>query len=383
MRITLLGPSFPYRGGISQYNTFLYRALRKKYDVQFIGFSRQYPKLLFPGDSDREYNEHLYEPEIHHIIDSINPLTWIKAVRKIRKYNPDIVIIPWWVFFFAPCFWFISKFSKFKRDTVVMMLCHNVIEHETNILKKKISKLVFRTADFFLVHSNVDRDNLNSMLPDKFIIKSFLPTFEDLIVEQNNINLSLDKKRELDLIGKKVLLFFGFVRPYKGLKNLLLALEKLSKKYQDIHLLVVGEFQGDKIFYLDQIKSLGIQNNVTIIDSYVPSEEVPNYFNISNLTVLPYISATQSAVVQLSYGFNKPVLVTDVGGLSEAVINGETGYIVDSQNIEQIVNSISDYFDNNREEEMVRNVSRYKYNFSWEEFINKLELEFENYINKR
>lgn len=372
MKISLVGPSYPYRGGISQYNTFLYRALKEKHDVQFIGFKRQYPQFLYPSKSDKEYNEKLKEPEIIYSLDSVNPLSWFKTVKLIRRFDPDVLIFPWWVIFFAPCFWTVAALSKYRKKTKVLFICHNVIEHETNRIKKLISKHVFKIADYFVVHSNEDRKNLLDMLPLAKVIKSFHPSYENLIIIREIERESI--KSELKIKQNKILLFFGFIRPYKGLKYLIQAMKLIVKQDRDVHLLIVGECIGeDNDKYLKMINDLELGDHVTFINKYVPTEELGLYFMVSNIVVLPYVSATQSGVIQLAYGFNKPVIVTNVGGLSEAVINHRTGYVIESCNSEEIARAVKDFFDKRREESMVKEVSLFKKHFSWETLRNQIE----------
>lgn len=372
MRITLIGPSYPYRGGISQYNTFLYRILKEKHEVQFIGFSRQYPQFLYPSKSDKEYNEKLIEPDIIYSLDSVNPFSWLKTVRIIRDFAPDMLIIPWWVVFFAPCFWTVAILSKLRTKLKVLFICHNVIEHESSKIKRKISKQVFKISDYFLVHSNEDKRNLLEIIPSARVIKTFLPSYENLIIhrefDRNRIKSTLNIKQN------RILLFFGFIRPYKGLKYLLYAMKQVTENDSDVHLLIVGECMGeDKEKYLRIISNIGLNEHVTFINRYVPTEELSSYFLLSNIVVLPYVSATQSAVVQLAYGFDKPVIVTNVGGLSEAVLHNRTGYVVEPCNSNAIANAVIDYFKQNREEEMKKEVSIFKKNFSWEKLRSHIE----------
>lgn len=372
MKIALIGPSFPYRGGISQYNTFLYRVLKEKHEVQFFGFSRQYPKFLYPAKSDKEYNEKMKESDIIYSLDSINPLSWFKTAKLIRNFDPDILIIPWWVVFFAPSFWTIAKRCKRGKRTKVLFICHNVIEHESDKIKERISRQVFKTGDCFLVHSNEDRKNLLDMLPDARIIKSFLPSFGELIVARDFDRNQF--KSELKIKQNRILLFFGFIRPYKGLKYLLHAMKTIVERDSDVHLLIVGECMGeDKDEYVRMMAELGLDDHITFISRYVPSEELGPYFQLSNVVVLPYVSATQSAVVQLAYGFDKPVIVTNVGGLPEAVLHHKTGYVVEPCNSEQIADAVKDFFENNREEAMRREVSAFKHEFSWEKLRSQIE----------
>ncbi|WP_282939489.1 glycosyltransferase [Paenibacillus sp. RC67] len=372
MRITIIGPSYPYRGGISHYNTLLYRSLLKNsHQVQFIGFRRQYPKFLYPGKSDEEKeNISLYEPDILRVLDSINPLTWLQAVKHIREYQPEVIIIPWWVTFFAPLYIVLCTLTRGKTNARIMFLCHNVIEHETSRIKQWITSKTLRLGDFFMVHSSEDLSNLKNIIPEAIAKKAFMPSFHEI----NSRQVSKESSQYLlGLHSKKVLLFFGFVRPYKGLMFLLRSMVPLVKKFSDIHLLIVGEFmKGSKEEYLKFISDYSLHNYVTIIDHYVLTEQIHQYFCTADIVVLPYTTATQSAVVQLAYSYNKPVLVTNVGGLPEVVINGETGYTVPSKSSDAIYESIVDFYENSREQVMSENVEYFKTKFSWDELCHQI-----------
>ncbi len=368
----MIGPSYPYRGGISHYNTLLYRALLKNsHQVQFIGFRRQYPKFLYPGKSDEEKeNIGLYEPNILRILDSINPLTWFQAVKHISQYQPELIIVPWWVTFFAPLYIVLCTLTRRKTNARIMFLCHNVIEHETSRIKQWITSKTLKLGDLFLVHSSEDRYNLKKIIPGAIVKKALMPSFNEINPKQ----VSKDSSQHLlGLRNKKVLLFFGFVRPYKGLVYLLRSMVPLVKKFSDIHLLIVGEFmKGSKEEYLKVISEYSLHNYVTIIDHYVPTEQIHQYFCAADIAVLPYTTATQSAVVQLAYSYNKPVLVTDVGGLPEVVLNGETGYTVPSKSSDSIYESIVDFYENSRERAMSENIEYFKTKFSWDELCHQI-----------
>lgn len=372
MKVTIIGPSYPFRGGISQYNTMLYREMKKSHDVQFIGFKKQYPKILYPGKSDTEINnKELYEPDVLRIINTTNVFTWKAAAKKISAFSPDMVIMPWWVVFFAPLYFYLINKIKRNKNTRILLLCHNVIEHESNVVKRKISQGIFMLSDLFLVHSFEDKKNLLELVPGATVSKVFLPTFQSL---NDRIISKLDARKLLNITAKNVILFFGFVRPYKGLHYLIDALATAVEKIDDIHLLVVGEFMGnDKQKYIDQMNQNSLQKVITLVDEYVPTDDINSYFCACDIVALPYVSATQSAVVQLAYGFNKPVLVTDVGGLPEVVEHDKTGFIVERSNSAAISEQLIDFYKNNKETYMVDNVKEYKERFSWKNLVNEIE----------
>ena len=361
-RICIIGPSYPFRGGIAHYTTLLYRALKKKYEVTFFAFKRQYPGCLYPGKTDKDPSDFtIKEDGVEYTLDSMNPLSWWKTVRRIKSIHPDLLIIPWWVSFWTPQFWSITTLIRKSKSTKVLFICHNVVQHESKLWDRVCTKLVLKNGDYFIVHSDQDLNNLKKILPEANVKKVFHPTYDIFNLRQ----LSKSEAQKRLGISGKVLLFFGFVRPYKGLKYLLDAMPIILKKFK-VHLLVVGEFWHDKATYREQIQKLGISNSVTIVDKYVPNEEVALYFTAADVVVLPYITATQSGIVQIAYGFDKPVIVTDVGGLPDVVENAKTGFLVEPKNSSAITKAVSSFYESALDAEFKRNIIQKKEEFSWD-----------------
>jgi glycosyltransferase involved in cell wall biosynthesis len=369
MRIAFIGPTYPFRGGISHYTTLLYRHLKSRHEVVFFSFARQYPKIIFPGKSDIDPSlSTIQEPGVERIIDSMNPMTWLSVALRIIKSGQHILIIPWWVSFWAPQFWVISFLVKVFSNTKIFFLCHNVVEHESNFVDKILTRIVFRNGDGFIVHSEEDKKNLLEMLPRAKVVKTFHPTYE--VFDMGNIDANRVRKR-LGIDGK-IVLFFGFVRPYKGLKYLILALPEVLLKVK-VTVLVVGEFWKDKEEYLHLIKGLGIENNVIIIDQYVPNEEIQDYFSAADLVVQPYVSATGSGIVQTAFAFNKPVVATEVGSLPEIIEEGKTGYLVPPEEPKELARAIVKFFAERNSEQFSKNIEKAKYRFSWDKMVDTIE----------
>ena len=369
MRIVLIGPTYPFRGGISHYTTLLYRHLKTRHSVRFFAFSRQYPKVLFPGKTDFDPSDiHIEEPEVERIIDSLNPLSWLRVGWKIIKSDTEVVVIPWWVSFWAPQFWLISFLIKAFSNCRILFLCHNVVEHESNYIDKILTRIVLTKGDLFIVHSEEDKRNLLAMFPYARVEKTFHPTYD--VFDMGTVDENYVKKR-LGIHGY-VVLFFGFIRPYKGLKDLILALPEVLSQVR-VTLLVVGEFWKDKDEYLYLINRLGIECNVVIIDQYIPNEEVQNYFNAADLVVQPYVSATGSGIVQTAFGFNKPVVATEVGSLPEIIEDGKTGYLVSPEDPEKLARAIVTFFVEGKSEEFSKNIQKAKYRFSWGRMVDCIE----------
>lgn len=327
-RILLIGPVLPYRGGISQHTTMLHRELRGRVDCLTISFSRQYPRCIFPGkiDKDEELSDYR-EAGVEYLIDSINPLSWAKAVNRAKKFAPSIAILPWWHVYWAPCFGWISR--ELKRNGIeVVFLCHNAIQHEDARWKRVISDFALSAASRFVVHTSTDKENLLQRFPSRSVQMHPMPVFEHFPLP----GIELPRRARLEL------LFFGFVRPYKGLDVLLEAMTLL--KDDDVFLSVVGEFWGGEGEILKYIADHQIADKIEVIGRYVPDREAAAYFTRCDIVVLPYRSATGSAVIPLAYYFGKPVIATRVGGLPDVVEDGATGALIEAGSSSQLVSEI-------------------------------------------
>jgi glycosyltransferase involved in cell wall biosynthesis len=352
MKISVIGPTYPFRGGISHYTTLLVRKLRSLHDVQFISYSRQYPAWLYPGGSDRDPSKVSVLEELPDFrFDALNPWQWWKISGIVGLRHTELVILPWSAVYWAPFYWaFLIGLRRFQ-GIKVLFICHNVLEHEPNLLKSAVSKMVLRKGDFYIAHSQWDRENLVSWmgtLRAADVKVCVHPLYQPISQER------FKKKDALSRLGigaERVLLFFGFIREYKGLEYLLRSIPLVLKELP-IHLVIAGEVWGNPSRYTELILELGISNHVTFVNRYITNEEVPVFFDAADLVVIPYVSATQSGVVQLSHGFGKPVVVGNVGGLPEAVEDGKTGYLVPPRRPEAIARAVTDYFQRGRESEM-------------------------------
>lgn len=329
-RVLIIGPVLPYRGGISQHTTMLHRTLRDKVNCLTISFSRQYPLWLFPGKSDKDENMIGYVEEgVEYLIDSVNPLSWAKAVKRSREFAPHLVLFPWWHVYWAPCFAWLCKQFK-KKNIEIVFLCHNVVEHEDALWKRLITNFVLSNAHRFIVHTLIDRDNLLKDFPNSIIHVHALPVFDHF----PQPTTKLPRRARLEL------LFFGFVRPYKGLEVLLEAM--LLLKHDDVFLSVVGEFWKDENEILSYINDHGIADKIEIFARYVSDDEAAAYFARCDVVVLPYHSATGSAVIPLAYHYGKPVIATRVGGLPDVVEERLTGILIDPGSSIQLAAAIQD-----------------------------------------
>lgn len=367
-KIVLIGPVYPYKGGIAHYTSLLCRALAKKYNVEMISYKMQYPKFLFKNEQKDFSNDMFKVDDAKFLVHTANPINIIRVGRKIRKENAEMVIIQWWHPYFAPCYWILEK--AIGRKTKKVFICHNVFPHERFPMDRFLTKLVLKNGDGFIVHSKSDGEDLLTIKQNAVLKQNPHPTYNAFKIK----NLTKEQARkELNKSNEeKLLLFFGFVREYKGLKHLLYAMPEIKEQIGQVKLMVVGSFGDDKEAYMQIIEELELSDCVEVIDGYTPDNEVEKYFAACDLVVLPYESATQSGIVQIAYGFEKPVIVTDVGGLPDVVEDGKTGYVVESKNPKALSEKIVDYYVQNKEKEFVQNVRKEAYRFDWDRMVEKI-----------
>lgn len=369
-KIVLIGPVYPYKGGIAHYTSLMYQSLAKKYDVEMISYKMQYPKLLFKKEQ-KDYSNDMFKIEnTQFLIHTANPFNIIVVAKKIKSMNPDLVIMQWWHPYFAPCYWILE--SVLGKKIKKMFICHNVFPHERFPMDRLLTKMVLKKGDSYIVHSKSDGEDLLTIKPDAKYKQNPHPTYNAFKIR----DISKEQARkELDKsMDEKLLLFFGFVREYKGLKHLLNAMPEVKSRIGNIKLMVVGSFGDDKEDYMKLIQSHNIEDCVEVIDSYTPDNEVEKYFAGSDLVVLPYESATQSGIVQIAYGFEKPVVVTNVGGLPDVITDGKTGYVVEEKNPKKLAEAIIDFYEKDREKEFIEGVRKEAERFSWDRMRETIEL---------
>lgn len=373
MRIVLIGPVYPYKGGISHYTSLLCRALRQKHEVIMVSYKMQYPKFLFKKEQKDYSNKSFQVDDTKYWIHTANPINLFLAARRIGKLRPDAVILQWWHPYFAPCY---RILATLLGEIPLLITCHNVFPHERFPLDRFLTRMVLKRADGYIVQSHLDEKDLLTVKPDANYVVTPHPTYNAFKMK----NMSKAEARALLAVGSDspMLLFFGFVREYKGLKYLLDALPEVKKRIPDISLWVVGDFGDDKDVYLEQIEKNRIGDNIRLVEGYVPDQEVEKYFAAADLVVLPYVSATQSGIVQIAYGFDKPVVVTDVGGLPDVVRHKETGYVVPSGNAQEIAKAVISFYQEDRETDWESNIRKQAAEFSWETMVERMEKCFFN-----
>lgn len=369
MRTSLLGPTYPFRGGIAHHTTMLYKELQRKHETLFISYLRQYPAFLFPGATDRDPSKQpLRADNVEYALDSMNPFTWLSAARRIVRFRPDVLIMPWWVVFWAPQFLSVATLVKRGCGARMVFLCHNVVEHESAAWKQVATRLVLSRADRIVTQSAQETRRVHELLgADIPVVTGFHPTYAELC---HDVPERSEARRALGVSGK-VLLFFGFVRPYKGLDLLLEAMPRVLERH-DATLLVVGEFWRDKKSYLEQIKRLGLDGVVRVVEGYVPNEEVGTYFQASDLVIQPYRSISGSGVSQLAYGLGKPVVASRLGSLHEIIQDGVNGRLVPPENSEELGRAIVESLRDDVLAAMTAQARMTKDRFSWERLVDLL-----------
>ena len=341
MKIIFLSTFYPFRGGIAQFNALLYRELEKNNQVEAITFKRQYPEFLFPGKTQMVSKNDIADPiPSKRWLDSINPVSYFTTARKVKSLNPDLIITKYWMSFFAPSLGFVL--GKQSKKTMRIAILDNVIPHEKRFFDNAFNRYFLKKNDGFIAMSEKVQKDLLHYLPQAKCMLIPHPIY-------NQFGEKLSKLEALSNLGisvhldKKILLFFGIIRDYKGLDLLLKSLKQLDDSY---FLIVAGEVYGSFDKYDEIIKEFGLENKIALYNQYIDDSEVKNYFSAADVCILPYKSATQSGITNISYHFELPIIATNVGGLAETIIHGKTGVIVDDVSEKALADAIRSYFQN-------------------------------------
>ena len=376
-KIVVIGPVPPYKGGLSHFNFSLVNELRKNNEVKEISWKRQYPKIIYPIDPISKSDEEKINHDNKFILDFYNPVTWLKASRIIKKYSPDIIIFTWASPITSIAYTTISKKTK---NIEKLVICHNVLQHEGTFIDSILRNMFFRSVDNFIVHSRNDLANIKSLTKSKNIALGFHPIYDKFKSESKTFNKI-----------KNTILFFGYIREYKGLIYLIRAMPEIIKAIK-IKLLIVGEFwenknilarlftilftgrnRTGKSYYINEIERLGIKDYVDIVDCYVPDREVGKYFSRSDVLVLPYTSATQSGPLQIAYNFNIPVICTNVGGLPDVVGSDKTGFLVQPKDCKSLAKAVIRFYKEDKKKEFIANIKNVKKKYSWSSYAKLIE----------
>lgn len=378
MKVVILGSAHPFRGGLAAYNERLAREfIRQGHSVQIYTFSLQYPEFLFPGTSqysDQPAPDDLY---IHTKVNSVNPFNWLKIGKEIAKLNADLLIVKFWLPFMGPSLGTICRQVKKNGKTKIISIIDNIIPHEKRIGDWQLAKYFVNSVDGFIAMSDSVLEDLKKFDSKKPKVFSPHPLFD-------NFGETVNKVQAYEHLGLEVnsdyLLFFGFIRDYKGLDLVLQAMADERVKQLNFRLIVAGEFYTDAQPYWDLITNLGIADKLVLKTDFIPDDEVRYYFCAADMVVQPYKHATQSGVTQICYHFDRPMLVTNVGGLPEIVPNGKVGYVVEP-NAQAIADAIVDFYGNHREFVYRDNIKVEKKKFAWSAMLDKI-FEMANSISR-
>jgi D-inositol-3-phosphate glycosyltransferase len=368
LKIFIIGPAYPLRGGPAQFNENLCAELNKAgHNAAIISYALQYPNFLFPGSS--QYETSGKAPTgitIHTLINTINPFNWIKVARFIKKEKPDFILFRYWLPFFGPCLGTIGRLVR--KHTKVLALTDNIVPHEKRFGDKPFTHYFINSCHGFIAMSKAVLKDVSKFSNTTHKAYSPHPMYEtygspvSMKEARAHLNLKADDK---------IVLFFGLIRHYKGLDLLLQAMADPAIKQKNIKLLIAGEFYEDKQPYFDLIKQHKLEEQVILHDKFIANDDVLYYFCASNLVAQTYRNATNSGVTMVGYYYEKPMLVTNVGGLAEIVPNEKCGYVV-NLNVTEISEKINNYFSLNKEAEFTQNVIVEKKKYEWPTFINSL-----------
>ncbi len=368
MKIIMVGPVYPFKTGLSYYTGLMYRGLVKNHDVQLLSYTMQYPKLLFKKEQKDYEDDTVKIDDVTYMIHTANPFNWISSARYINRQKADLVIFQWLHPYFTPCFWSLSKMIKHSK---IMFICHNVFPHERFPLDTWLTKTALRQGDYFITHSIMDAEDLQHVVKNPNYKVAVHPAYNFFKIK----DMTKEEGREILKMkpNEKILLFFGLVREYKGLKHLLNAMPQVKKTFSDCRLVIAGDFGNSEEQYRALIKENRIEDCVDVYGGHIPIPQVEKFFAACDLVVLPYESATQSGVIQVAYSFRKPVLVTNVGGLPDVVSDNQTGFIVEPNNPKALADAIERFFTENKAEEFKEHISEEAYRFSWDRMTEAIE----------
>ncbi len=343
MRISIVGPAYPLRGGIAHHVYWLQQELtRRGHDVQVVSFRKLYPRLLFPGTTELDTSRLKLDAGATPILTPLNPATWLRAFKLVKGFSPDVIVFQWWQPFFGPLVGTLARWFR-KAGFKSIIECHNVLSHEGSPLDRSLVKFALSRADYFVTHSTKDREDLLAVVPGKKVSIAPLPSLSEF-----------SKPSAASRAGRTIL-FFGKVRKYKGLGVLLAAMPKVLSKVK-CKLIVVGEFYDSIDKYRDLVREHGIEKDVSIDNRYIPNEEVPSIFERADVLVLPYVSASQSGVARIALSNGLPVIASRTGGLSEAVVENVNGLLFPPGDSDALAEQIVTYFTNNLGEVFSENI---------------------------
>lgn len=342
-KIVLLGPAYPYRGGNAMFIQYLVESLTERFDVTLINYSLLYPDFLFPGKTQFDTSaKQIKAPVSERLINSVNPLSWWRTAQRIKELNADLVCFDWWNPFFGPCHRGISALIRSHYKGRMLWITENFISHEARAADMMLTRLGLHHADYFLTLSSKVENDLKLLSKGRPVFRNELPMFD------YSLGQKFHQQTEKQALGipaeTKVLLFFGYVRKYKGLDILLRAFPLIAQRHPDIRLLIVGEFYDNPEEYHAIARETGFESQIIFVNKFIANEEVGRYFAAADLVVQPYRNATNSGILNVAYSFGMPAIVTRVGGLEELVEQHKTGIVVEPFSPEAIADGVDVYY---------------------------------------
>lgn len=369
-KIVILGPAHPFRGGIAAFTDRMAKAcVDAGYEVEVFTFTLQYPSFLFPGKTQFSDAKAPTDFKITRAFSSINPFSWIRLGYKIRKMRPDILIVKFWLPFMAPSLGTIARIVRGNHFTKVVANIDNIVPHEHQPGDRPLAQYLVNSVQGFLVMSR-------SVMEELVTFSVYKPHRFTPHPIYDHYGAGIPKAEALKLLGLdetiSYMMFFGFIRDYKGLDLLIRAAANPKLQNLNLKYIVAGEFYSDPKPILQLVDDLKVKDKFIFINEFIPDSEVYKYFCAADAVVQPYKSATQSGVTQIAYHFNKPMIITRVGGLQEFVPDGKVGYVVEP-NGPAIADAIFKFYDEKKEDEFTAHAAVEKLKFSWEVFIRELE----------
>ncbi len=357
-KIILIGPAYPYRGGNALFVTHTYESLKTEFDIKIYNYKLLYPSILFPGTTQFDESKgQVFDIPNERVVNSINPFNWFKVAGMLTRENADLVVFDWWHPFFGFCHGVISFLISKKYKNKILFITENVVSHEANAIDKFLTKIGLMFASKFLALSGIVEKEVQQFSKGKKVYRSELPVYDCYKQTEQTDQKKIKKEFGFEE-NSLVLLFFGYVRKYKGLDILIEAFPKILSQNPNAKLLIVGEFYDDPKQYFDLIKKFKIEPYVRVINQFVPNEEVAKYYQVSDVVILPYRTATQSGILNVAYGFYKPVVVTDAGGLAEFVDEGKTGFVVGPNSPDEIAKGVHKFINSRNKTDFVTYIQK-------------------------
>lgn len=363
MRVALLGPTHPHRGGIAHYTTLLARSFAKSHETHIVSFTRLYPGILFPGSTQFDKSADALLPPVtpERLLDSVNPFTWWRAGVRLRALDPDLLVVPWWHSFFGPSLGTAARTARHGNRPKRIFLTHNVEPHEPTPVDRWLADYGLGAADGFLVHARAEAERLRPRARGRPIRVHPHPSYEFF----SERSPSREAARAAIGARGRVILFFGYVRAYKGLGDLLEAV-RLARRDAWDQLYVVGEFYEPRSIYEAALRDPALWGKVTIVDRYVANEEVAAYFAAADVVALPYRSATGSGIAQVAFGAGVPVIATRTGGLEDVVEDGVSGLLVEPSDPRGLSRAIERFFDEGFAPRLREGIVGARNRFTWD-----------------